>query len=121
MAQHFHFECNGDPWLLNGHLIEMKGLDGATCEMIADLHRLKVSLISDMAKLKPTNDTKLHELGDRIATVEYEMQDAWGFVRDKNWHKHWELPHCTCPKVTNKMAHPQHGFTSDDCPVHGEL
>ena len=119
MAKHFFFECNGEPWFLNGYLIELKGIDEDTCKKIANLHRLKVSYQSDAVKCEVTNRFNLHEIGNRIREIEFELQVAWGFVQDENWHKHWEVAHCSCDRDANWRAYPHHTIVNDACPVHG--
>lgn len=121
MANHFPFDCNGSPWLLNGYFIELKKIDEATCEIIADLHRQKHSLISDMMGCHRSENVKLHELAGQVGEIECKLQDAWGFARDDNWHRAWLLPHCECPASTNRMAYPHHKIVSPKCPVHGDM
>lgn len=121
MAEHFHFNCNGVPWLLNGYFIELKGIDEATCEIIADLHRQKQSLIADMMACDRSEKTKLHIIAEHISDIEYELQEAWGWVRDDLWHRTWLLPHCECSTTANISAYPHHRFVSPKCPVHGKL
>ena len=38
--------------------------------------------------------------------IQYKLQDAWGFERDSNYHRFWDLPHCTCPVMDNNDAYP---------------
>lgn len=121
MTEHFKFDCNGVPYLLNGYFIELKGIDKATCETLADLHRQKHSLISDMLGCDRSENVKLHELDNLIGEVEYKLQETWGFTQDDNWHRTWLLPHCECSAAANITAYPCHKIISPKCPVHGEL
>jgi len=121
MANDFEFICHGEPWLLNGFLIETKGIDEDGCHAIAELHRQKQLYINVMKVCEPFEITKLHDLYKKIANTEYKLQDAWGFVRDSNWHRHWRVPHCKCEVGLNRMSYPHHTFYEDGCPVHGTI
>lgn len=53
--------------------------------------------------------------------AEYELQKAWNFPQDKNYHSYqWSLQGCTCPKMDNKDAVGTGiKYTRKDCPWHG--
>ena len=121
MIKNFAFGCYGKPWTLNGFLIETKSIYEDTCHVIADLHREKQSYILEMEKCEPIEIAHLHKLYEKICNTEFRLQDAWGFVRDSNWHRHWRVPHCVCPTGINRMAYPHHSFYTDECPVHGKI
>lgn len=121
MTEHFNFDCFGEEWTLNGHMIELKGINVDSCEIIAELHREKQFYIGEMKKAEATDVAHLHALYNNIENIEFKMQDKWGFVRDINWHRHWKVPYCGCSIVANKMAYPHHTFYEETCPVHGDI
>jgi len=51
---------------------------------------------------------------------EYRLQELWGFPKDPNYHKFWEMSGCTCPKIDNEDSYPT-GFYihTQNCPLHG--
>jgi hypothetical protein len=52
---------------------------------------------------------------------EYRLQELWGFPKDPNYHRFWEMAGCTCPKMDNEDAYPTGYYTrSGNCPLHGE-
>ena len=52
---------------------------------------------------------------------EYSLQELWGFPKDPNYHKFWEMAGCTCPKMDNEDAYPTGYYIRvGDCPLHGE-
>lgn len=120
--EHYQFDCRGEPWHLNGYLIEAMGIDDDTCQKIALLHNQKRDHLNAMAEVDSSDKERLHELYNRgVARIEYLLQEAWGWSRDANWHKHWEVPHCTCPVERNRSVYPRRAYFAEGCPVHGKL
>ena len=120
MADNYRFDCNGKILYLNGILILRQGLDFADCEAIAELHREKDFLIQAMASFDSTDIKLIRATNDLITDVTFRLQDAWGFPRNKDYHRHWEVPHCSCPFSDNLFGFPHQHFYADDCPVHGK-
>lgn len=116
----FIFDCNGKSMTLHGKMIEAKGVNLDTCLVIAGLHRIKDTLIEEMKKCDKTDRIRLHTLYSKIRNVEFWLQDTWGFVRDETWHRHWEVPHCTCLAYKNECYYPHSKFISPHCNVHGD-
>jgi hypothetical protein len=64
------------------------------------------------------------QIGKRIyveewTSNEYKLQDLWGFERDPNFHKFWEMDGCTCPTMDNRDAYPYQQIVDGRCPLHG--
>ena len=52
--------------------------------------------------------------------IEYELQDAWGFDRNKNFHRHWNRPGCLCPSMDNEDRYPSGSYIyNTGCALHG--
>ena len=52
---------------------------------------------------------------------EYQLQELWGFPKDSNYHKFWEMAGCTCPNMDTEDAYPTGYYVRvGDCPLHGE-
>lgn len=92
------------------------------CE--ANLEEIKKCFIRRLEyydMLKETNDlTMLRALAKSIEINEFKMQELYGFPQDAKFHRFWEAPKCTCPKMDNRDSWPS-GFYSVDprCPLHG--
>ena len=105
---------------LNERLIIQKGLNDDQITHILKLHELKLAIFYMMEKKEDSEELK--SLADRVTQVEYRLQDAWGFPRNIDYHRFWEMPKCTCPKMDNDDAWPSgHYVINFGCPVHGGI
>lgn len=121
MTEDYTFKYRGKIQILNGKLIEQQKIDVDACHKIADLHRKKMTYLDIMATYECSDKLILHDLYDQVRNIEFLLQDAWGFPRNENWHRHWEVPHCTCPRMDNMDAYPHRGYISGNCVVHGDI
>lgn len=108
----------GEPALrLNRILVARQGLTDEAVEMLKVLHVRRLT-IEDAMKTADANHLK--KLANQWTENEFQLQDAWGFKRDKNFHRFWECPRCTCAKFDNEDAWPTgHYWITEDCPLHG--
>lgn len=98
---------------------------------------LKQNCAENLAKIKELHQQKrdiyqkiilsedadfLKKYAEQITDIEFQLQDAWKFPRDRNFHRFWETPKCRCPRMDNEDHYP-HGyyFFSLDCPLHGQI
>ena len=101
-----------NPFLLNQHNA------WHNLEAIKDMHTLKHIIFLDVQQ--ETNSIKLMELAMDLQEVEFHLQELWGFPRDARFHKFWDYPKCTCPKVDNEDNYPTGFYIIDkECPLHG--
>jgi hypothetical protein len=98
-----------NPFLLNQH----NAWENA--QAIVDAHTLKMVIYQMMQE--PGTDLKACALD--LEELEYYLQDLWGFPRNNYYHKFWEYPGCTCPKMDNIDHYPNSQIRNLDCPVHG--
>ena len=105
---------------LNEHLILQQKLSESEVAEILRLHEYKLTIRAKMKALPPDNP-KIKAYAKDLEQVEFLLQDAWKFERNIHYHKFWEAPHCTCPKMDNDDAWPSgHYVRHLGCPVHGE-
>ena len=105
---------------LNEHLILQQKLSESEVLQILKLHEYRLTIRAKMKALPPDNP-KIKAYAKDLEHVEFLLQDAWKFERNINYHKFWEAPHCTCPKMDNDDAWPSgHYVRNFGCPVHGE-
>lgn len=102
---------------LKDELIESKNIDTDT------LTPLYVRLFKVFEKASNTNYLKiLYKCVLEIEEIEFEMQDAWGFKRNRDMHRWWfDNDICTCPKAINfssRKAGIRH--INPTCKLHGE-
>lgn len=72
-------------------------------------------------KMKKTDDPKkLKKLAANIEKYEFLKQKIWGFPLDRNKHRWFDVPKCTCSKMDNKERLGTNFRVIDGgCPVHG--
>lgn len=104
-------------------LINKTLLDRQTCwtnlNKIKELHSERLHLEDMMNK---TNDIDFLKLCNELYTlIEFELQDAWGFTRDKKFHRFWNRPKCACPIMDNEDGYLIGRYViSGICPLHGQ-
>ena len=104
---------------LNERLILQQNLSESEVAEILRLHEYKLTIRSKMKALPPDNP-KIKAYAKDLEQIEFLLQDAWKFPRDANFHRFWETPHCSCPKMDNADAWPSGYYVKAlDCPVHG--
>lgn len=51
--------------------------------------------------------------------IEFELQKAWGFSQDKNFHRFWNRPGCSCPTMDNDDRYPYGSYIiTGGCSLH---
>jgi hypothetical protein len=87
-------------------------------DLIKDMHILKQVIYVDIEQ--ETNPNRLQQLASDLQEVEFELQRLWGFKEDARFHKFWEYPKCTCPKMDNNDSYPSGRYSiHSNCPLHG--
>jgi len=68
-----------------------------------------------------TSYDKLKYAFDLWTKIQYDLQTVWGFPRSRDYHRFWEVPKCTCPKLDNEDAYgTAMYYINKECPVHGD-
>ncbi len=104
---------------LNRNLIKQQGISPTSIEAIKAFHILKEATLERMDTEE--DHTKLRKLASNITQIEFNLQELWKFKKDKSYHKSWELPKCTCPRMDNNDRYP-HGpyIINFGCILHGQ-
>ena len=111
---------NGKPvYNLNSSLVLKQGLDVSELRNLKALHAEKLKYFDLMRETDYKH--KLKEYAHEIECIEFEMQKAWHFTQDRNFHEWYKVPKCTCPKMDNADNRGSNRrIIVMDCPVHGE-
>ena len=111
---------NGKPvYNLNSSLVLKQGLDVSELRNLKALHAEKLKYFDLMRETDYKH--KLKEYAHEIECIEFEMQKAWHFTQDRNFHEWYKVPKCTCPKMDNADNRGSNRrIVVMDCPVHGE-
>lgn len=114
--EEFGYKEDGNWRALSWQLAEKQNLSEGARRLIVRLHESRVELFKKAAGLK--NPRKLKELADELESVEFELQEVWGFERDRLKHSWWyRIPRCACPKMDNSERL-RGRIIMDGCPVH---
>ena len=55
----------------------------------------------------------------KLTDIEFSMQTLYGEAEEKKYHKFWQTPKCTCPKIDNIEKYPSDKPIFDKkCPIH---
>jgi len=85
---------------LNGALAKKQGLHAIEIELLKISHLTRDLLFRTMEQTD--NPVILRKLADKFDELEFEQQKLWHFDEDKNFHRWFEVPKCTCPKLDNE-------------------
>ncbi len=99
---------------LNKHLVEQQKLSEEDVRKIQGLHCEKDALYD---QIEESGDPSILK---EIEEVEFKLQDAWKFPRDVMYHRHWEVPGCSCPRLDSIDDYPYAKHYSGGCPLHGK-
>jgi len=92
-----------------------------TDEQLAALrlsHQVRFVLFKEAKATKDRRKLKL--LAKLFDELEFMQQEQWNFPQDPNFHRFFELPGCTCPKLDNEDALGTiYRITDLQCAAHG--
>ena len=87
-------------------------------EKIKEVSQLRMIIFSMMENTD--NRKELRSLAADLTELEFELQDLYKFKRNTNFHRFWELPKCTCPKLDNYESYGTKYYIIDTkCIIHG--
>lgn len=106
-----------DIFILNKALLDRQ-LCWENLEEIKETHWLKCMFYE---MIMETDDAKeLKELGKDLTECEFYLQELWKFEKDTRFHRFWEYPKCTCPKMDNNDSWGSgYNVVTKSCPLHG--
>ena len=105
---------------LNPLLIARQKLNNDDLDKIVELHGELHEVFDEMEK-NEHDVPKLRNLALVVKQLEFDLQEAWGFDKNEDWHSWWfQVPHCTCPNLDNfDLIGTRLRIINDGCPVHG--
>jgi hypothetical protein len=105
---------------LNRLLIERQGIGDEVVELLKKTHYERLVVL---VKMEATdNPVALRALNGSLTDLDFKLQKLWGFSESENFHKWWEAPKCTCPKMDNADHYgTKYRIVAENCPIHGKL
>jgi len=105
---------------LNSRLAKIQCVSEEQIRNLKYLHYEKYKLF-EQCKVQ-TDVNLLRMLAAMLELIEYELQRNWNFPLNKNFHKFWNIPGCSCPKMDNEDAFPTGYYVhSDSCLIHSSV
>lgn len=102
---------------INARLIESKRIGDYTLKEIISIHEHKLIIHEDIEK--ETDLTMLPHYAKMLTHYERKLQVLWGFPVDEKFHRFWNTPRCTCPKLDNEDRYPHRYYIRNlECPLH---
>jgi len=103
---------------LNPDLIEEQGITSIeTIEELKITHEDRLRIFEAMENTDDPEELKM--FAKQFETIEFEQQKLWGFKLDRNFHKWFTVPKCTCPKMDNEdRCGTEYKVINPSCPVH---
>lgn len=98
--------------ILNKRLLEQQGINAEGEERIIELHKQ----LDGVLKYPKSYENPV----DKIEQLEYDLQEAWGFEKDRNMHSYWHrIKECCCGSCDNldRRGTP-YRVISGSCPWH---
>ena len=84
------------------------------------VHKERYRYIKKMAACSPDEKEVLRWLAGKITELDRELQKLWSFPVDDNYHRWWEVPHCSCPDLDNRENYgTMYRIINGNCPIHG--
>ena len=107
-------EHNGEGVQLNSRLLARQGITDPAPILALHLEKLKLFEKVTNGNLHPAEAVRPY------ADLENALQEAWGFGANGNYHRWWELPGCTCPKIDNlEVVGCDISYYNMECKAHG--
>lgn len=105
--------------VLNSLLISKQELNDTDVNKINKLHYIKNCFFDIIEKEYDPNRLKL--ISKLVTQIEFQLQKLWKFEQDQTFHKFWELPKCSCPKLDNEdLSGTGHRYIDTNCIFHGK-
>lgn len=106
---------------LNASLLEKQHITQMGLVSLKAVHKERYRYIKKMAASSPDEREVLRWLNDKVRACDRTLQALWSFPVDDNYHRWWEVPHCTCGILDAKDSYgTPYRHINGLCPVHGE-
>ena len=106
---------------LNDRLLKSQDIDNDTTIKLLDGHSRRIEVLDKMDACHEDDVASLKFYATIITNIDFELQELWGFKRNIDMHRWWEIPHCQCPAMDNQDAYgTKYNYYNEMCPIHGE-
>ena len=104
---------------LNTGLAKRQNLSAEDIEMLKDTHVMRALIFQAMERSDDV--ATLKSFAAMFERLEYLQQELWKFGKDKNFHRWFEVPKCSCPVLDNldRIGH-EDNVINLSCIIHGD-
>ena len=103
---------------INPYLVKKQNLSKNQVDKIIQLHIQRIAL-EEGFNVSHYDGQKYF---DAWTQNQNELQEAWGFDVNQNYHRFWSMKGCSCPRIDNEDAYPTGYYVfSGGCDVHKHL
>jgi hypothetical protein len=115
---HNHYPA--DKATLNPVLLARQNRSEKDIKKIIELHEELHKVFDEMEAESVENEERLGNLALVVQQLEFDLQEAWGFPKNANYHSWWfQVPHCICPVLDNwDFVGTEYKHYTVGCPVH---
>ena len=107
-----------DLYTISGGLINRQKVSPDDVEKIKSLHCIRFYFY-DLIELS-TDKAEIRRFAKIITQVEFQLQKLWKFNQNEDYHRWFEIPKCSCPKIDNSdYLGSGYRVVNPDCIVHG--
>ena len=91
---------------------------------IENLDKIKNCIIDKLKiyeKIHKSKSKTFYKCYKQITNIEYNIQTLYGEKENIMFHRFWETPKCSCPKIDNIEIYPQKKYIDKHCIIHGNI
>jgi hypothetical protein len=106
---------------INPQMAKRQKLSDEGLENLKAMHCERLKLYARISFFIGAEETDyIPSLMKEYTALEYKMQECWGFPKDAGYHRFWDIPACTCPRMDNEdRLGTKYSIFSQECPLHG--
>jgi len=105
--------------MINQNLVNRQKVSDEDVKRIVKLQTIR-KYFYDFIELSDDKE-EIRRLDRIITQIEFQLQKLWGFPQDRNYHRWFDVPKCSCPKWDNvDSLGSEFKIINPNCQLHGE-
>jgi len=106
-------------YMINQNLVNRQKVSPDDVKRIVELQTIR-KYFYDFIELSDDKE-EIRRLDKIITQIEFQLQKLWGFPQDRNHHRWFDVPKCSCPKWDNSdNIGSEYRIINPNCILHGE-
>ena len=104
---------------INQNLVNRQKVSADDVQKIVKLQTIR-KYFYDFIELSDDKE-EIRRLDKIITQIEFQLQKLWGFPQDRNFHRWFDVPKCSCPKWDNaESLGSDFRIINPNCILHGK-